>query len=78
MGGIDGVLFTGGVGEHSTEIRRRIIEGLGFLGLDLDAQANAAAGPRIGTGRAEGLVIPTDEEQVIARAVAAQLKDSAG
>ena len=78
MGGIDGVVFTGGVGEHSTEIRRRIIEGLGFLGLDLDAQANAAAGPRIGTGRAEVLVIPTDEEQVIARAVAAQLKDSAG
>ena len=78
MGGIDGVVFTGGVGEHSTEMRRRIIEGLGFLGLDLDAQANAAAGPRIGTGRAEVLVIPTDEEQVIARAVAAQLKDSAG
>jgi len=45
MGGIDGLVFTGGVGEHAAEVRRRAGEGLGFLGVRVDAEANEAAGP---------------------------------
>jgi acetate kinase len=42
LGGLDVCVFTGGVGENSPEIRRRTIEGLGFLGLTVDDQVNAA------------------------------------
>ncbi len=42
LGGLDGLVFTGGVGENSSLIRRRVIEDLGFLGLLLDGVANAA------------------------------------
>ncbi|HBS48970.1 MAG TPA: acetate kinase, partial [Rhodobacteraceae bacterium] len=73
LGGLDGVVFTGGIGENAAPIRARVIEGLEFLGLSLDQEANAGHGPRIGTGPAEILVIPTDEERVIARAVARAL-----
>jgi acetate kinase len=68
MGGIDGVVFTAGIGEHSVEIRRRIGDGCAWLGLDIDPEANAR-----GTGcisapgsRLAAWVIPTDEEQMIA------------
>jgi len=69
LGGLDGVVFTGGIGEHSAEIRRRICERLAWLGLQLDGEANA--GVREGRVSAAGStvqawVIPTDEEQVIA------------
>ncbi|AVO38135.1 acetate/propionate family kinase [Pukyongiella litopenaei] len=73
LGGLDGVVFTGGIGENAAPVRARVIEGMGFLGLDLDPAANDASATRIGTGATEILVIPTDEERVIARAVAAEL-----
>ncbi len=73
LGGLDGVVFTGGIGENAAPIRARVIDGMGFLGLDLDAAANDANATRIGTGATEILVIPTDEERVIARAVATEL-----
>ncbi|MCA0871955.1 acetate/propionate family kinase [Seohaeicola saemankumensis] len=73
LGGLDGLVFTGGVGENAAEIRARVVEGLDFLGLSLDPPANRAGGPQIGTGPARVLVIPTDEERVIARAVARTL-----
>lgn len=73
LGGLDALVFTGGIGENAAPIRARVIEGMGFLGLSLDARANAENATRIGTGAAEVLVIPTDEERVIARAVARQL-----
>ena len=73
LGGLDGLIFTGGVGENAAEIRARVVEDLDFLGLSLDAPANLAGGPQIGTGPARILVIPTDEERVIARAVARTL-----
>jgi len=69
LGGLDALVFCGGVGENAPRIRAQSVEGLGFLGLTLDAKANAAGETRIGTGPAEILVIRTDEEQVIARAV---------
>jgi acetate kinase len=44
LGGLDALAFTGGIGEHSAEVRRRAVDGLGFLGAELDRDANEAAG----------------------------------
>jgi acetate kinase len=68
LGGLDAVVFTGGIGENAAEIRRRVISDMEFLGLYLDEDANLRNATDIGTGAAEILVIPTDEERVIARA----------
>jgi acetate kinase len=69
LGGIDGLVFTAGIGENSAEIRRRICEASAWLGVDVDQDANARKGPRISrTGsRASAWVIPTNEELMIAR-----------
>ncbi|MEO9780604.1 MAG: acetate/propionate family kinase [Sedimentitalea sp.] len=73
LNGLDGVVFTGGIGENAAPIRARVIEGLDFLGLELDADANATGAVSIGAGAAKILTIKTDEERVIARAVASAL-----
>lgn len=70
LGGLDGLVFSGGVGENAAEIRERVVEGLGFLGLSLDQTANRQRETRIGDGKVDILVIPTNEELVIARSVA--------
>ena len=69
LGGLDTLVFAGGIGENSPEVRRRICEGLGFLGIALDAGRNAADGPVISSdaGPAKVRVIRTDEESMIAR-----------
>jgi len=71
LGGVDGVAFAGGIGEHAAPVRARAFEGLGALGLTLDLEANAGAqGETEITGpgsRARVFVIPTDEELLIAR-----------
>lgn len=69
LGGIDGLVFTAGIGENSPEIRRRICEACSWLGLELDADSNASAGPRISTrqSKVSAWVIPTNEEMMIAR-----------
>jgi acetate kinase len=69
MGGIDGIVFTAGIGEHSPEIRGRMVERLGWLGFELDVQANARHGPLISAAgsRRNAYVVPTDEELMIAR-----------
>ncbi|MDM0014572.1 acetate/propionate family kinase [Variovorax sp. J22P168] len=77
MGGLDGVVFTAGIGEHDAELRRRVIDALGWLGLTIDEAANAAGGPRIDTGadgRCSAWVVPTDEESMIARHTLALLQ----
>ena len=68
IGGLDALVFTGGIGEHASEIRRRIAEGCAWLGLELDNAANTANNIRISTAgsRIDALVIPTDEEWMIA------------
>jgi acetate kinase len=76
MGGLDGIVFTGGVGENSAEIRRRAVDGLGFLGLALDPARNEdAAGDReIGApGAIPALVVESREDLQIAREVRAVL-----
>lgn len=68
LGGIDALVFSGGIGENAAAVRERVCAPLGFLGVALDAAANARNVERIGTGRVPVLVVPTDEEIVIARA----------
>jgi acetate kinase len=79
LGGLDVLVFTGGIGEHSAEIRRRIVEGCAWLGLEFDAAANEANEVRISTvgSRIDALVIPTDEEWMIAHHTRNLLGDSA-
>src|SRR5580765_5174122 len=69
LGGLDGLVFTAGIGENSPEIRRRICESAVWLGLELDAEANDNQGPRISTlqSKVSTWVIPTNEEIMIAR-----------
>ncbi len=73
LGGLDGVVFTAGVGENAAQIRARIVGQLAWLGLDLSERANMRHEPRIGSARSKAdiLVIPTDEEAVIVRQVRA-------
>jgi acetate kinase len=68
LGGLDVLVFTGGVGEHAPEVRRRAAEGLGFLGVALDPDRNAAttADGEIGRGAVRVLVITAREDLEIA------------
>jgi acetate kinase len=67
--GIDALVFTAGIGEHSAVIRERVCRQAEWLGVQLDPVANAAGGPRISTqdSKVSAWVIPTDEERMIAR-----------
>jgi acetate kinase len=69
LGGVDALVFTAGIGEHSAPIRRRVCEASSWLGLALDPQANDRHGPRISKAgsRVSAWVIPTNEELMIAR-----------
>jgi acetate kinase len=69
MGGIDGLVFTAGIGEHSTGVRAAVVGRLGWLGAALDEAANAEGRILISTPESEiaVLVVPTDEELMIAR-----------
>jgi acetate kinase len=70
LGGVDALVFTGGMGERSAEIRRRVCEGLDFLGINLDHRLNNALdGEGIispSTAPVSVLVIPANEERIIA------------
>jgi len=72
LGGIDTLVFSGGIGENSPEIRRRICEGLEFLGIIMDDGRNTSSDLLISTaeGAVKVRVIRTDEEVMIARAAA--------
>lgn len=75
LGGLDTLVFTGGIGESAAPIRARICEGLGFLGVRLDVARNAANAPRISADEApvDVRLLPAGEERVIARHVFALL-----
>lgn len=71
LGGLDTLVFAGGIGENSAVIRERICQGLDFLGVTLDAARNAEHASVISTGAGATVrVIPTDEEIMIARSTA--------
>jgi acetate kinase len=68
LGGLDGLVFTAGIGENDVTTRAEVVAGLEWAGLALDEAANRAGGPRISAGPGPGVwVIPTNEEKVIAR-----------
>ena len=75
LGGVDALVFTAGIGERSAEIRRRLCEASAWLGVVLDADANAVHGPRITSAdsRVSAWVVPTNEELMIARHTGALL-----
>ncbi len=66
MGGVDAIVFAGGIGEHSPEARAGICDGLAFLGVELDAAANGRSDAVISRGRVPVRVIATNEEVTIA------------
>ncbi|MFL5331665.1 MAG: acetate/propionate family kinase [Geminicoccaceae bacterium] len=68
MGGIDGLVFTAGIGERSAEIRAAVVQSLAWLGLELDPAANQTHGPLISaiSSQIKAYVIPTNEELMIA------------
>jgi len=69
LGGLDGLVFTAGIGENSAEIRRRICWASAWLGIELDDAANAQHATRISAAgsRVSAWLIPTNEELMIAR-----------
>jgi acetate kinase len=69
LGGLDALVFTGGVGESATAIRARVCADAAWLGLQLDDEANRRGGPRLSAAgsRVAAWIVPTDEELTIAR-----------
>jgi acetate kinase len=74
--GLDALVFSGGIGENAPPVRERICAGLGFLGIDLDTQANAASKEVISSKNSKVTVrvIRTDEESIIAQTVSRILR----
>ncbi len=77
--GLDAVVFTGGIGENAAPIRQQICANLGWIGIDIDAARNTAGETVISTptSRVRVLVLPTNEELVIARAALGLTKGGA-
>lgn len=80
LGGLDALVFTGGIGEHAAAVRWRICERLRFLGVELDAQRNEHNAPVVSRdGRPVAVrVIPTDEDRMIARHTRKLLTETTG
>jgi len=78
LGGLDGIVFTAGIGEHAAPVRAKVCRNLGWLGLGLDEAANAADAQCISApgSKVSAWVIPTDEDQMIAAHVAEALAPS--
>ncbi|MBR2691020.1 MAG: acetate/propionate family kinase [Aquamicrobium sp.] len=77
LNGLDGLVFTAGIGEHSPEIRKRVCDRLRWLGVRINEEANDSNAPLISTGAStvEVRIVPTDEEAMIARHTLAKLKN---
>jgi acetate kinase len=74
LGGLDGLVFTAGIGENDSELRADVVNALSYLGLSLDRSANADRAEKISTRDGPiALVLPTNEEMMIARQTAALL-----
>lgn len=79
LGGLDGLVFTGGIGENSRRVRERVCDDLGWLGIELDRSRNEQNAGVVSTDRSRTrvLVLPTNEELVIARAAASFIESDA-
>jgi acetate kinase len=75
LGGLDGLVFTAGIGENSAEIRQRVCAASAWLGIELEHEANASKAARISTSgsKVSVWVVPTNEELMIARHTASLL-----
>lgn len=80
LGGLDGLVFTGGIGENDAAVRAQIATGCAWLGLELDSARNAGGAGRISTeaSSVSAWVVPTDEEAMIAQHTAALVGERAG
>ena len=69
LGGLDAIVFTGGIGEHAPAIRERVCRDAAWLGVEVAPAANTGGGPRISApgSRVSAWVVPTNEELMIAR-----------
>lgn len=69
LGGLDCIVFTGGIGEHNDVVRELITDGLGFMGVDIDKSLNATSAQKISSDKSkvDVYIIPTNEELLIAR-----------
>ena len=78
MGGLDGIAFTAGIGENTAYVREKSLEDLGFLGINLNNEANSVRGEEalISTddSKVQVWVVPTNEELAIARETVALVK----
>jgi len=77
LGGLDAVVFTGGIGENASKARAGILDGLQFLGIEVDPEANEKGETTISKGPVQALIIPTNEELAIARDALGVLEYSA-
>jgi acetate kinase len=77
LGGLDMLVFAGGIGEHSVQVRSRVCEGLGFLGVALDDQRNQDSDQKISQPKSgvDVRIIPSQEDRQIARHCRAMMKD---
>jgi acetate kinase len=75
LGGLDALVFTGGIGEHAAPIRARVCRAAAWLGIDLDEAANASGGPLVTTrvSPIRAWVVAAEENLVVARHVRALL-----
>jgi acetate kinase len=80
MGGVDAIVFTGGIGENSAYLRKRVLDGFRYAGLQLDDQANEMNAEKITApgSSIQALVIPADEELQIAREVLQAVREDRG
>ena len=71
LGGLDRLIFTGGIGANAPAIRARICDGLSYLGVEIDTRRNRGGGPTLSSDESAVVVeaVPTDEELMIARHV---------
>jgi len=76
LGGVDALVFTGGIGEHAAPVRQKVCAAARWLGVEMDAEANSAHAKYISAAaaRVKVLVLPTNEEWIIARHTAALLQ----
>ena len=76
--GVDRIVFTGGIGANAAFVRQAVCDGLRFLGVDLDAEANLANASSVHTSHSaiKVNVLQTDEESILARKAAAHLDGS--
>jgi len=79
LGGLDSLVFTGGIGQNAAPVRAAVGAGAGWLGLEFDDEANNRNGPRLSTpdSRVTAWVIPTNEELMIARHARSVIDESA-